>query len=882
MAKCRRRFLSIAASVTTAVLLCSPARGLDVVKAGKPKATIVVAKDAGNYQKWAAHWLQEYVMKATGAVLPIRLETRAPFGTLISVGHTEMAKKAGIATDDLKYDGCKVVVKGRVLYLIGRDDVPLWDKYPTVKQSAAQGSIRAVTTFLEDVVGVRWFLPGPEGTIIPTTKDLAVPDSFTRTFIPAVAYSRAAPYSEVLANYANNFRVAIKYWGYGGHSWYVHVPAEKYFKDHPEYFHMDESGRRTAQRGHLCTSNREIWRIMVHRFREKFDEGYDIVQLGQSDGWQPCLCPACIKTYGDHRLAPVSEQNPAERIWTMHKWIMDECRKSHPDKKIMVIIYGPTGWPSKKFDQLPDNAIGEMAPITPERLVAWRGKLRWLTTYLYWWEDNCNASGFVPAVSPEWLQKTMREYRDLGVIGITGGPRINWGLGGPSFYAFGKLMGDPDLNMDALLHEYCMGVYGNSGRVMKRFFKLFHSRSGFTRELKKFPNSYPAEDTLTALYPPRIVAELDRLLSKAEKKADSERSREWVKHARDCFDGLRAVAEMFTAKRMFEMQPTQESLSVVKARVDAFEEWRARILSYDEVYARRWFPAYTAMAGHLMTGGDNRKYDAYYYSQKLVREHLAALRGGEKKVRGIGIGGDLGHNEIRVPITWDFKQIAAKLGRPKEEKVVEVKYTRKPIVLDGRIGPEWNGVPAHAFEPYKAAGSKVKDAALTTARLMYDDENLYVAYECAEPSIEKMKLKSVGRDGNVYGNDEVELFLNTDENSDRKVMQFMAAPIEDAFYDARKGFIEDALNPNYNRWEITSWNVAWRYAFHIDKANKKWTLEIAMPFKGLGVAPPAPGTVWTGNFARCRRVDGEDLSSWIPAGFGNPELFGEIVFGTRE
>ena len=887
-----RNVTRIVASVIVVALLGSTASGLDIVRDGKAAATVVVADDAGNYQKWAAQWLQEYVKGASGVQLPIVAESKAASGTLISIGHTRMARKANITTTDLKYDGCKLLVRGSVLYLIGRDDIPMYDKRPAPRQSGAQGTIRAVTTFLEDIVGVRWFLPGPEGTLIPSSKDISVPDSYSRTFIPVVAACSSRLFRRPIANYASNCRNAINVRRYGGHSWYYHVSEKEYYDDHPEYFAMNANGQRprttrysasggATAGGHLCTSNREVWRIMADKIRAEFDKGYDMVQLGQTDGWKPCLCPECMKMDSHRSAATITREHPCEKIWLMHKWVIEECRKTHPDKKIMVMVYGPTAWPSKKFDCLPDNAVLQMAPVTPERLEAWRGKAKGglvAFVYTYWFPACTNPTVFVPGVSPEWLQKTLRSYRDLGLIGIHANVRLNWGLGGPTYYIYGKLLGDPDADIEPLLHEFCMGVYGNAGPVMKRFFTLLHSRSTFTRELKQFPNSDHVEDAFLALYPPRIVQELDWLLSKAESKAESDRARGWLKHARDCFDGLKTVGDMFAAKRCFEFQSTREHLLQVKERVQAFEVWRERILSYEKAYTDLWFPAYHAMAGCLMSEADLHKYNEYYFSPRLVQQDLDAFRKGEKRVRGFGVGGLSGM--IKVPITWDFDRIMANLGRPKKEKIIEVQNARQSPVLDGRIGAEeWNGTVAHALESYRAAGSKISDEAVTTVRLMYDGGNLFAAYECVEPNIGKMKLKKVGRDGRVYQNDEVELFLNPDERSDRKVMQFMASPIEDAFYDARKGYITDRLDPNYDAWEVTSWNPLWRYAFHVDAAGKKWTLEMAIPFKSIGVAPPTPGTVWRGNFARCRRAAGEQLSSWISGTFGsNPELFGEIAF----
>jgi len=125
-------------------LMAGVARALDLVADGKPCATIVVADDAGKYQRWAAQWLQEYVRKATKAELLIVPENEKPTGTLVSVGHTKMAGEAGIKTDDLQHDGCRLVVKDGHLYLIGRDDIPRFDRYPAPQASFGLGSAPAV------------------------------------------------------------------------------------------------------------------------------------------------------------------------------------------------------------------------------------------------------------------------------------------------------------------------------------------------------------------------------------------------------------------------------------------------------------------------------------------------------------------------------------------------------------------------------------------------------------------------------------------------------------------------------------------------------------------------------------------------------------------
>ncbi|HCN09331.1 MAG TPA: hypothetical protein DIT01_15500, partial [Lentisphaeria bacterium] len=78
---------------------------IELTAGGKPRATIVIPRDAKHWTGEAARWLQHYVELATGAKLAIVSEDTAPAGTLISVGHTELATRAGVDADDLKWDG---------------------------------------------------------------------------------------------------------------------------------------------------------------------------------------------------------------------------------------------------------------------------------------------------------------------------------------------------------------------------------------------------------------------------------------------------------------------------------------------------------------------------------------------------------------------------------------------------------------------------------------------------------------------------------------------------------------------------------------------------------------------------------------------------------
>ena len=181
-------------------------------------ATIVVpASEGGSLRdRWisrSASWLRDYVKKSTGAELEIVREDEKPEGNLISLGATKMAERAGIRTDDLKWDGCKLIVKGRVLYLIGPYEECLPGRKDGRGDFGAKGTCKAVVTFLDNFVGVRWFIHSPMGERVPKLNDLSVPDNLSKTLVPPFAYVLGWFYGYgTPGQIANNFHPGVNLW----------------------------------------------------------------------------------------------------------------------------------------------------------------------------------------------------------------------------------------------------------------------------------------------------------------------------------------------------------------------------------------------------------------------------------------------------------------------------------------------------------------------------------------------------------------------------------------------------------------------------------------------------------------------------------------------
>ena len=170
----------------------SKAEIVTLAKAGVPEAVIVVSKNPAPTEKFAAQELKHYLDKITGASFKI-VNERPGSGYAIILGNTEYTRKAGIDVNKLERDEFIIDAKGKKLFIAGKDEKgkkaeiifslkvnpdadmsinsgrihfrpPLWD----FDKATLLGAYR----FLEKL-GVRWFFPGPEGEVLPENKNLS-------------------------------------------------------------------------------------------------------------------------------------------------------------------------------------------------------------------------------------------------------------------------------------------------------------------------------------------------------------------------------------------------------------------------------------------------------------------------------------------------------------------------------------------------------------------------------------------------------------------------------------------------------------------------------------------------------------------------------------
>ncbi|OQA86752.1 MAG: hypothetical protein BWY31_01154 [Lentisphaerae bacterium ADurb.Bin242] len=594
-----KRILTVLLILTGAIsILC--AEKLFLAKDGKSDYQIVIPAEFNDnnvehFVGVAAKFFQDCVMKSTGAKLPIVSEDKMNKNRPgIFIGNTEEAKRNGIALDEFKEWEYVIRSSRKNVILAGKDFKVL----PAAKYywQYSLGTVNAVMVFLKSYCGTRFLVPGPNGIVVKEDSSLSIPENIDLRETPRNKYCIGRP-QEIFYDIANNFFPAVNYGTYGGHSHDVAIPVDKYFKTHPEYFVLIKGKRNIhAQHPQYCISNPEVRELIYQELLRKLDQGYEYAQLGQSDGFIKCECDKCAKLYG--------VKDFGEKLWIMHRDMAQRLIKDRPGKKVMILAYGPTKNPPETFSEFPENVIIELCKSSPEDIAKWKGYKvpGGFTVYFYNWGYH-QKEGFTPKVTPEFCKKQLELFYENNIWGIYRcGFGELFGLEGPIYYSYGKLLADPSLDYEELINEYCESAFGSAAEPMNKFYKLLYKRL----ELKKgdeqtidwnnrnlldgkMPQLNDNIKILTIRYPPEVLAELETCLNEAEKKVNSRGEKIRFELVLKEFKYLKKTARVAELFVKYRKNPSlkRELLDAIKAREKYVESipvaQNGRILAFEGI-----------------------------------------------------------------------------------------------------------------------------------------------------------------------------------------------------------------------------------------------------------------------------------------------------------
>ena len=519
---------------------------LDIISNRRSEYKIVYADKElypfhNRYSSIAANTLQTVLRHATGAVLKVLPESKFDGkGKAIFLGSTDAVRKAGLAPACYRRWEHRIDVKGQNIYLHGMDWRNASDPKAGYRQRYVLGSHKAMLTFLEKFTGAVFAGTPNVCDGVPKIKKLSIPENYSFVRVPAIEYNmtgrRTLDY-----DIANNGFYGPWYGSYGGHNHNVALAPAKYFKTHPEYYALNKGKRVPGPRVQLCLSNKAVQELIYKEVLDHIDQGYEMVQLAQSDGFSPCECVACQNLFGLKPAVPPTDRNGyrsspvwGEKLWILHRNFAQRLLKDRPGKKVCIIAYGPTRRPPESFKEFPDNVVIELAPYNDEILKLWQPYKvpGGFVVYLYNW-GYYKPEGFMPKCSWKFCQSQIRSMLKNNVKGIyCCGFGEAHGLEGPTYYIWLKLTENPDQDVKGLLNSFCKAVFPKAVKEMEEFYTLLDSRLQLQYEQKEVDWNDPellagkipqidraAFGTVVLRYPESVLQKLDALLKKAESKS---------------------------------------------------------------------------------------------------------------------------------------------------------------------------------------------------------------------------------------------------------------------------------------------------------------------------------------------------------------------------
>ena len=513
-----------------------------IVKDGKAHAEIVLAEDAKRSTRFAARDLQVYLEKMSGAKLALVKKPSGKGLVKLFVGESAGTRALKLSVKGLEHGAYRLASGSDWLAFLGDDTdfVPTepwakrntdrvtgkyqreWEKasgtpfgvpnggmYKNRERMPAElarepderywtfderGSFNAVCGFLNQL-GVRWYLPGELGEVVPQRKTIPLPklDTVMKPDFPLRQFNvRFSTASDPTTMWMMRLGTRNPYGLMVAHGMHTMTHNEHTLKNHPDWFAL-YGGKRAIKLGerlnHLCYSNPELFKATVKWARAQFDVyDYHSVSIMPPDAYGSiCQCKLCEGKQIDEMG---SRGKLSNHVWDFVNRVAKEVGKTHPQKKILCCAYGANTNPPTNIDKLepnvqvmivggrrPRNTLPEQREAIAKLQAGWRAKTDnplmvfenypfssrgfYLPAFVSKVQgDSINKLKGVSLGEDIWL--SMRQDFDTVDVGFNHfqvyfTARAYWG---------GKAY-DPVTE----LAEYCRLFYGPAGKQMQAFFE---------------------------------------------------------------------------------------------------------------------------------------------------------------------------------------------------------------------------------------------------------------------------------------------------------------------------------------------------------------------------------------------------------------------------
>ncbi|MDR3625246.1 MAG: DUF4838 domain-containing protein [Ignavibacteriaceae bacterium] len=424
---------------------------------------IILSASASHWDSLAATELQNYIKEISTVQIPI-INSGSPVSDKeIVIGRNQHSEKLDFSSIHDK-DGYIIKTSGNKIYFAG---------------GTGKGTLNAVYTFLEKYLGCRMYsskvkiIPKQDSIILPEINIAENPVFNYRDIL--YSESRIDEYCQWHKLVDSNDR---KTWGMYVHTLQSLLPADKYFKKHPEYYAL-RNGIRVPEQP--CLSNPDVFKIVVAELRRRMKENPNakIWSVSQNDNYSYCQCDKCNKI-NKREGSPsgsvinfvnkVAKEFPDKIISTLaYEFSRKAPKIIKPEKNVNIMLCTIECYRTKPLEA--DTSEGSFV----KDLHDWSK----LTNNIYLWDYVVQFTNFVsPFPNFQVLQPNIQLFARYGVKmifeqGASGAPGAEFNE--LRTYILAKLLWNPYLDVDSLMNDFLNGYYGSAGKYIRNYIDLMTS-----------------------------------------------------------------------------------------------------------------------------------------------------------------------------------------------------------------------------------------------------------------------------------------------------------------------------------------------------------------------------------------------------------------------
>lgn len=533
-----------------------------IVENGNPKAVVLISGQVSDDELLASKELVEHIEKMSGCRLDVVKESSDKTWqinpALDKKGLCYIFLGSSGMTPDMEKE-IRSIGNDPASFMIKVESNPGGISYIRIAGLSPEGTLFGVYEILEQL-GVRWYIPGDIGTIIPEKKTISINEQKTIQ-VP----SFHARHLQMAADRTWYRRMRL-----GGPNFPsahgINIGKADIEKE-PELFALVNGKRQKSQ---LCISNPQVLERAIKETKNYFRKNPSAIWIGMgpNDGGGFCECENCRALDGgdfddfEHRVSMTDRY-----IWFFNK-VLEGISDEFPDKKIGFYCYSCYMKPPVKVK--PDPRIvpafapislcrihGMSNPICPERsyyrkIIEEWGKLL-PETYERGYFFNLADPGF-PFSKVHAIRDEIPMAKELGIKGWRVETIPHWASMTPTIYIATKLFWNHKVDVDALIHDFAVNFFGPASTEMEKYIILMDSA------LKDADFHTGCSHDLPFIYNQTVMKTAEQYLKKAESLTKNTKYAEKVAIFRLSYDYLSSFLSILENRNKFDFVSAKKDL----------------------------------------------------------------------------------------------------------------------------------------------------------------------------------------------------------------------------------------------------------------------------------------------------------------------------------